>query len=67
MNAAQLSSFSSVFTILFIITLIVSIIASAGIVHIKNMWTYAVTAALLILCMVSLAGSTYNPFIYFRF
>lgn len=67
MNAAQLSSFSCVFTILFIITLIVSIIASAGIVHIKNMWTYAVTAVLLILCMVSLAGSTYNPFIYFRF
>ena len=29
--------------------------------------SYVVSVALLILCMLSLAGGTYNPFIYFRF
>ena len=29
--------------------------------------SYAAAAALLVLCVISLAGGTYNPFIYFRF
>ena len=29
--------------------------------------SYLLSAVLLLLCMISLAGSTYNPFIYFRF
>lgn len=36
----------------------------------KNMWitlSYIASAFLLVLCMLNLAGSTYNPFIYFRF
>lgn len=36
----------------------------------KNMWvilSYVLSAVLLVLCMLNLAGGTYNPFIYFRF
>ena len=29
--------------------------------------SYAGTILLLLICMASLAGGTYNPFIYFRF
>lgn len=32
-----------------------------------NVFSYAASAALLLICMMSLAGGTYNPFIYFRF
>jgi len=34
---------------------------------IYNTISNALTIALLILCIIVLAGSTYNPFIYFRF
>ena len=30
-------------------------------------FSYPVSIALLILCILSLSGGTYNPFIYFRF
>ncbi len=29
--------------------------------------SYAVSIVLLVICILSLAGGTYNPFIYFRF
>lgn len=30
-------------------------------------WSYAISFCLLVLCMLRLAGGSYNPFIYFRF
>lgn len=67
MNQEKYVALMSVFSLLFIITLIVSVIASTELVKIKGKLSYIASFALLILCMISLAGSTYNPFIYFRF
>ena len=38
-----------------------------GSLYILNGMSYVCSVALLLLCMMSLAGGTYHPFIYFRF
>ena len=42
-------------------------IKATGSLYILNGMSYVCSAALLLLCMMSLAGGTYHPFIYFRF
>lgn len=68
-------------TPMFIFTLILAIVGSIPLAEkIQKRWSgeslmgrilqsasYAFTVVLLILCMLSLASGTYNPFIYFRF
>ena len=60
-------------TPVYLITLAAALIASCPVVEKLKKWTafgpfsYGVSLAGLLLCILSLAGGTYNPFIYFRF
>ena len=67
LNAERIAALSGVFNLLFIIMLIVAAVCSTEYIKVKGKISYVISGLLLILCMVSLAGSTYNPFIYFRF
>lgn len=65
---------ASVYTPIFIVTLVIAIIASTPLFkkivmkyEIAGYISYAITLLLLVLCIMSLAADSYNPFIYFRF
>lgn len=80
-SADAMSAFLAQLTPLFIITLAAAcvlsfpvknfiinrLINSGRTASIVNGITYVLSPCLLIICMLSLAGGTYNPFIYFRF
>ena len=69
MSSASISALYSVFTALFVITLICAFVFMTPVLSKKVTGKYAYIASivLLLLSVISLAGSTYNPFIYFRF
>ena len=69
MSSASISALYSVFTALFVITLICAFVFMTPVISKKVTGKYAYIASivLLLLSVISLAGSTYNPFIYFRF
>lgn len=70
MNAEKLVMFKGTFNILLLFMSVLAIVIATGVFKPKDddsKWIYAWTGVLLLLCMMSLAGNTYNPFIYFRF
>lgn len=80
-EALQMAEALSVLTPLFLVTLVCAVIGSMPILPKVRAWigtntvksrvaeplAYIGTIFLLVLCMLSLSGGTYNPFIYFRF
>ena len=73
-DASRAVMLQGLFSGLLVFTLVIAIALAGGIfkkINKENGWykksEYVITVLLLILCMISLAGSTYNPFIYFRF
>lgn len=70
MNAEKLVMLKGTFNILLLFMSVLAIVIATGVFKPKDddsKWIYAWTGVLLLLCMMSLAGNTYNPFIYFRF
>ena len=69
-DAEKLVMLKGVFNNLLMFMTVLAAVVATGAFKPKdddNKWTYAWTGVLLLLCMMSLAGNTYNPFIYFRF
>lgn len=73
MSAEALSLVMQQLTPVYLVTFICAVIAAMPVHHhmCRNMLysklTYVISLAGLVLCILSLAGGTYNPFIYFRF
>jgi len=70
-DATKLVSLYGVFSRLLGFVFVLACMLAAGVFKPKDeedsVLSYVWSGALLLLCMISLAGSTYNPFIYFRF
>ncbi len=80
MDSLSLSVFTQILSPVFMITFAVSIIVCVPVVPFMKNWlwghslenaaeaaSYVATLLLLLLCILSLSVSAYNPFIYFRF
>lgn len=80
-TTASFAAFTQQFSVVFVVTLILAVIFSAPCVKLVEKklsdsksaaavieyGSYAVSLVMLVLCMVSLASSTFNPFIYLQF
>lgn len=80
-QTVQMNTVLQQMTPLFIVTIIIAVIACMPVLSRAKAWEneararrrvmeplgYLASFMLLILCMLSLSGGTYNPFIYFRF